>query len=212
MSILFRWHSKIFHPNEVNLVFREDHSLHCQKLFSDAPPTESSSAEGKQVRRKHRLPSESTGREAPRNTVLCFFFWDTAKRLHHFSRGKGNEKNVSVFFFPTERGKLVFPQRWTQRSPETAFYYRHNNSCSAATATMRTCFIPGTKRGIIRVASWWVALQHKPKKWGSWESFFFNPRVVPHERWRVTLKWTPRWYLPKTGAAVSHGDDRMFTH
>lgn len=124
---------------------------------------------------------------------------------------KKKRKNVLVFFFPIECGKLMLSQCWTQMPPGIAFYYRHNNSYSVATVAELICFIPGTKRGIM-VATRWVVLQHKPEKWGPWESFFFNLRVVSHARWRLTLKSVKHWYLSKTGAAVSHGNDRTFIH
>lgn len=116
---------------------------------------------------------------------------------------KKKRKNVLVFLLPIECGKLMLPQ--------IALYYRHNNSYSVATVAELTCFIPGAKRGIM-VAIWWVVFQHKPKEWGHWESFFSNLRVVSHAHGRVTLKWIKHWYLSKTGAAVSHGNDRMFIH
>ena len=124
---------------------------------------------------------------------------------------KKKRKNVLVFFFPIECGKFMLPQCWTQMPPGIALYYGHNNSYSVAKVAELTCFIPGAKRGIM-VATWWVVLQHQPKEWGPWESFFSNLRVVSHAHGRVTLKWIKHWYLSKTGAAVSHSNDRMFIH
>lgn len=206
-------HSKMFCHNNVNLIFRKDNSPKLSKVVSNKPRMELQCHRMKPWGKEMALYVRVIWTRFTLQTSRILFL-DISKRLHNFSLGKkGRGKCLGFFFFfLIENGKLTFPQFWTQIPPRMMFYYGHNHSYSVATATVLTCFLPATKRGIMMATRWGVSRHKVPKQRGFWESFFFNLCVVPRDHWRVTLKWIKHWYLSKTGAAYPHRDDRRFIH
>lgn len=116
-----------------------------------------------------------------------------------WAQEKKKKEMPGFSFFPIDCGSLMLPQCWTQMPPRIMFSYRHKTHIQQH---QRQCEQVYTRnRWGLMEATGRIVSQHKAKQWGHRESFFFNLCVVPHDRWKVTLKWIKHWYLSKTGAA-----------